>query len=1299
MRNSWLRNLIGGPRSCRSLRSKTTSVRYPSLRMESLEDRSVPTTLTTLASFTGNNGSAPVGSLVRDSAGDLFGATQYGGSSGDGTVFEIAAGSSAVATLGSFSYSNGAFPNGVALDSAGNLYGTTQSGGSSGYGTVFEIAAGSNTITTLANFSYGNGSAPSGGVVLDGAGNLFGTTQYGGSSYDGTVFEIAAGSNTITTLANFTGDNGANPSGEIVLDSAGNLYGTTQGGGSSYDGTVFEIAAGSNTITTLASFNDSNGSDPTGGLILDRAGNLYGTTTYGGTFGEGTVFEIAHGTTTITSLASFNYTFGAYPVGGLALDSVGNLYGTTEYGGDYDGDGNSDRDGIIFAIIHGTHTITGLKNFNYSTIGAYPTGGVLLDDAGHLYGTTQSGSNGGTVWEVATPLAISAPTITYGQNAVVTLSVAAGTSLPSGTVTLTVDEQAAADQLGVALQAPDNGTTYTATLVNDSATFTIPGLNSVEHLLHATFTKQGDSAIAESATLGLFVNKAPSSVTIAGGGTFAYDGAKHSASAVVSGVGAIDPNAAVLTYTGDQASLSPYDQIHPGTYTVTATFAGDANHLGSSASTTITIGVPSKDTTAVHTVASYMSDDGYSPHAGVVQDSAGNFYGTTFYGGSDGDGTVWEIVHGTNTITTLASFTGNNGSNPSGGVVLDSAGNLYGTTPSGGSSGYGTVFEIAAGSHTITTLANFDYSVAARIRPAASFWIAPATSTARHRAAAAVATARYSKSPRVHTPSPPWPTSTMTTDRIPTASFWTAPATFTARHSTAAAVAPARCSRSPRARIPSPPWPASTTRVNGAYPSGGVVLDSAGNLYGTTSSGGSSYDGTVFEVAAGSNTITALASFDYTNSGAYPSGVVLDEAGNLYGTTSSGGSSNYGTVFEIVAGSNTLTALASFDFSNGGEYPSGVVLDSAGNLYGTTQYGGSNGDGTVFEIAAGSNTVTTLANFNYDVGEQPFAGVVRDAAGNLFGTTLYGGGGYGEGTVYEIAAGSSTITTLASFTGDNGAYPFAGVVLDSAGNLFGTTQGGGAFGEGTVYEIARGTKTIATLASFNFDNGAYPADSLVLDGAGNLYGITPSGGSVAPARCSRSPTARIPSPHWPASTSTTARVQPAHSFGTTPAIFTAPPTGAEAATPAPCSSSRRARMPLPPLPASSSATERIPPAVSFWTTPATFMGPHRAAAAVTPARCSRSLRVRIPSPHWPASTTTTERIPTVASCGMLPATFTGPRSTAAAAAPAPCSNSWRVHAPSPPSPALTTTMERTPLAASFWTVPATFMGPPALCSR
>ena len=195
---------------------------------------------------------------------------------------------------------------------------------------MFEVAHGSGTITTLASFNGTNGADPIGGLVEDSSGNLFGTTHDGGASGDGTVFEVAQGSGTITTLASFNGTNGANPVGGLVEDSSGNLFGTT------YDGGALPATArcsrwqhGSGTITTLASFNGTQRRRSRGGLVEDSSGNLFGTTVIGGADNDGTVFEVAHGSGTITTLASFNGTNGANPYAGLVEDSSGNLFGTT----------------------------------------------------------------------------------------------------------------------------------------------------------------------------------------------------------------------------------------------------------------------------------------------------------------------------------------------------------------------------------------------------------------------------------------------------------------------------------------------------------------------------------------------------------------------------------------------------------------------------------------------------------------------------------------------------------------------------------------------------------------------------------------------------------------------------------------------------------------------------------------------------------------------------------------------------------------------------------------------------------
>jgi uncharacterized repeat protein (TIGR03803 family) len=288
--------------------------------------------------------------------------------------------------------------------------------------------------------------------------------------------------------------------------------------------------------------------------------------------------------------------------------------------------------------------------------------------------------------------------------------------------------------------------------------------------------------------------------------------------------------------------------------------------------------------------------------------------------------------------------------------------------------------------------------------------------------------------------------------------------------------------------------------TDGQYPHGGLVMDGSGNLYGTTYGGGASGDGTVFELAKGSGTITTLASFNSTD-GANPYGtLIMDSRGNLYGTTYSGGASGDGTVFEVANGSGAITTLASFSGANGVSPQGGVVMDNSGNLYGTTVQGGATwaggvtGDGTVFELAHGSGTITTLASFDGTNGLYPIGELVLDGSGNLYGTTHGDDGTTSNGTVFEVANGSGAITTLASFNGTNGQGPSAGLLMDGSGNLYGTAFAGGPSRAGTVFEVVRGSGTITTLGAFNNTNGNSPMASLIMDSRGNLYGTAFAGG-------------------------------------------------------------------------------------------------------------------------------------------------------------------------------------------------------------
>lgn len=387
------------------------------LPIEALERRRLLASyaLKTLATFDGDNGANPQAGLIADNSGNVYGTTTGGGFAGAGTAFEVVTGSGSPTTLAAFDGLDGNDPaSSLVADSSGDLFGTTASiDGFSDDGTVYEIAAGSGAVTSLVTFDDDDGSTPSGGLAIDGSGDVFGAAS-GGANNDGTVFEVVAGSGTITDLASFDGSNGENPQGNLLMDGSGDLFGTTQGGGSDGGGTVYEVVAGSGNVTTLANFDGTDGSAPTAGVIMDSAGDVFGTTSSGGANGDGTVFEVVAGSGTVTTLATFNKTNGAAPEAGLIEDSSGNLFGTTKSGGTSD-------DGTVFEVAAGSGTVSDLVSFDGSD-GQQPLGAVIADSSGDLYGTTSNGggsNNDGTVFElvrsnVVVPIAPTDVTATGG---------------------------------------------------------------------------------------------------------------------------------------------------------------------------------------------------------------------------------------------------------------------------------------------------------------------------------------------------------------------------------------------------------------------------------------------------------------------------------------------------------------------------------------------------------------------------------------------------------------------------------------------------------------------------------------------------------------------------------------------------------------------------------------------------------------------------------------------------------------------------------------------------------------------
>jgi uncharacterized repeat protein (TIGR03803 family) len=305
--------------------------------------------------------------------------------------------SATLQTLGTFNGFNGLSPSGVVVDGEGNLFGTTVSGsGINSGGTIFEWTKSTGQISTLSLFSGFNGTAPVGGVIRDAGGDLFGETQSGtGLAADGTIFERVQSSGALTTLAFFSGFNGRSPVGGLVMDGAGDLFGTTTSGGLNNLGTVFEWVKSTGLIVTLASFSSLTGAAPAGGLTMDAGGDLFGTTTGGGTGinPRGTVFEWVKSTGLIATLASFNGLNGSGPQGGVILGGGGNLFGTTSSGG-------ANNAGEVFEWVKSTGLIAVLGSFN-GTNGSGPLGGLVMDGGGDLFGTVSTGaaSNAGAVFE------------------------------------------------------------------------------------------------------------------------------------------------------------------------------------------------------------------------------------------------------------------------------------------------------------------------------------------------------------------------------------------------------------------------------------------------------------------------------------------------------------------------------------------------------------------------------------------------------------------------------------------------------------------------------------------------------------------------------------------------------------------------------------------------------------------------------------------------------------------------------------------------------------------------------------
>jgi len=616
---------------------------------------------TVLHSFMGGaDGSQPLAGVIRDPAGNLYGTTLFDGAGRWGVVYKLDSAGDYTVLYSFTGGADGGYPNGLVSDAAGNFYGTTNQGGTASLGVLYKLDPDGDE-TVLHNFAGGkaDGAYPHSNLIRDPAGNLYGTTGYGGPANQGVVFMLDTAGN-YTVLHSFEGSyevgSGASA---LIRDSAGNLYGTA--GNLGVAGVVYKLDPAGR-YTVLYRFTGVDDGSGPNGVIGDPAGNLYGTASAGGTFDGGVVFKLnaAGQETVLHNFTSGNG--GIEPVGGVIGDSAGNLYGATFLGGIAPGISGQ---GVVYKLDTAGHYSV-LYTFTGGADGGQPESGLIRGPAGNLYATTTDGGLGyGVVYKLD---AARQETVLYSF-----------TGGPDGGI----------PYAGVIADSEGNlyGTTHQGGALEEGVVYKVDAAGQ-ETVLHS-FTGRGDGG---APLAGVIRDSAGNlyGTTEAGG---------RSGKGVVFKLNTAGRETVLYTFTGGADGGVPYAGViaDPEGNLYGTTLAGGVAGACPDPPYNNGCGVVYQLDAAGHETVLHTftgGADGGLPYAGVIRDPAGNLYGTASAGGKNGAGVVYKIDTA-GAYTVLYSFTGGaDGDGPDGGVIFDSAGNLYGTTGAGGISGTGVVFKL-----------------------------------------------------------------------------------------------------------------------------------------------------------------------------------------------------------------------------------------------------------------------------------------------------------------------------------------------------------------------------------------------------------------------------------------------------------------------------------------------------------------------------------------------------------------------------------------------------------------------------
>ncbi len=833
-----------------------------------------------------DDGTQPFASLVQGSDGNFYGTTFAGGSTqnlassipGSGTVFKITPQGTVTIlhSFGDLSVANdGATPEFNLIQATdGNFYGTTPLGGISG-GTIFEITP-QGTLTILHRFSDGSvahdGFQPHSALVQSTDGALYGMTLDGGVSQLGSVFKVTLGGQ-VTILHSF-GDgtvtnDGTFPAGNLLLGQDGNFYGTTSAGGLGNEGTLFQIQP-QGTETVLHSFADgsviNDGAQAqflANGVLQGSDGNFYGTTPSGGSANAGIIFKLTPGFPEITSLTTAMGTVSLPFTYQTTTSNVTTGYAATNL-----------PPGLSI------NALTGLISGTPGTAGTYRTTLTL---------TSGTGTNTAQITFTIVPLPVPAVTsILYAfgslNNAFTYSTLATNNTTSYSATGLTGTGLTINAATGVITGTPSTVGTFPVALTAHNATGASPPITVTIQIFATPPTLSQEYVVVHRFNDGsvTFDGQNPFSISQAFSGIFYgatyHGGDRGDGIAYNMTVQGVTTNLATYSTGGGGSTPPPVVAQAPiqgadGNFYFTTEFGGDTTSNGNFGRALLTSNSQGVYSTILHNFSDgSVPNDGSNPQGQPVQGADGSFYGVTLNGGTANEGTIYKITtFGVETV--LHNFgdgsVANDGLYPVSALIQGTDGNFYGTTPSGGSAGHGTIFKMTP-QGTVTILHSFGdgtvakdgtYPVAALIQALdGNFY-----GTTQYGGANGTGVV-----------------------------FKLTSQGMTILHS----------------------FNDGSVTEDGTNPAAPLIQGIDGNFYGTTQNGGAGNLGTVFEITS-AGTVTIVHSFGdgkVANDGVNPvGGLYQDTSGNFYGTTLNGGAgAGYGTVFVIVATQTTSHAPVFF---------------------------------------------------------------------------------------------------------------------------------------------------------------------------------------------------------------------------------------------------------------------------------------------------------------------------------------------------------------------------------------------------